>query len=154
MNQLWVHMSPHPEPPSFSILSFWVVPEHQLWMPCFMHWICTGHLFYIFYMFQCYSLKSSHPCLLPHSPKVCSIHSLIKKKVTVWPYDTDHNDQYMILFNRKTVYTWVEPVKNTYVYKYLSKNTFPLLSIVQFHLGTVQEVFPRFRRNLKGSTKI
>ena len=25
-------------------------------------------------MFQCYSLKSSHPPLLPHSPKVCSLH--------------------------------------------------------------------------------
>ena len=25
-------------------------------------------------MFQCYSLKSSHSCLLPQSPKVCSLH--------------------------------------------------------------------------------
>ena len=25
-------------------------------------------------MFQCYSLKSSHPRLLPQSPKVCSLH--------------------------------------------------------------------------------
>ena len=25
-------------------------------------------------MFQCYSLKSSHLCLLPHSPEVCSSH--------------------------------------------------------------------------------
>ena len=28
----------------------------------------------VIYMFQCYSLKSSHPCLLPQSPKDCSIH--------------------------------------------------------------------------------
>ena len=28
-------------------------------------------------MFQCYSLKSSHPCLLPLSPKVCSLHLCI-----------------------------------------------------------------------------
>ena len=28
----------------------------------------------IIYMFQCYSLKSSHPHLLPQSPKDCSIH--------------------------------------------------------------------------------
>ena len=28
----------------------------------------------IIYMFQCYSLKSSHPRLLPQSPKVCSLH--------------------------------------------------------------------------------
>ena len=26
------------------------------------------------YMFQCYSLKSSHPRLLPQSPKICSLH--------------------------------------------------------------------------------
>ena len=25
-------------------------------------------------MLQCYSLKSSYPCLLPQSPKVCSLH--------------------------------------------------------------------------------
>ena len=25
-------------------------------------------------MFQCYSLISPHPCLLPQSPKVCSLH--------------------------------------------------------------------------------
>ena len=28
----------------------------------------------VMYMFQCYSLKSSHPHLLPLSPKVCSLH--------------------------------------------------------------------------------
>ena len=28
----------------------------------------------VIYIFQCYSLKSSHPCLPPLSPKVCSLH--------------------------------------------------------------------------------
>ena len=28
----------------------------------------------VIYMFQCYSLKSSHPHLLPQSPKVCSLY--------------------------------------------------------------------------------
>ena len=28
----------------------------------------------IVYLFQCCSLRTSHPCLLPQSPKVCSIH--------------------------------------------------------------------------------
>ena len=37
-----------------------------------LHWPSTLHV--IIYMFQCYSLKSSHPLLLPHSPKVCSLH--------------------------------------------------------------------------------
>ena len=35
-------------------------------------WRCVSQL--ITYMFQCYSLRSSHPRLLPQSPKVCSIH--------------------------------------------------------------------------------
>ena len=32
----------------------------------------VSHL--IIYMFQCYSLRSSHPRLLPQSPKVCYTH--------------------------------------------------------------------------------
>ena len=28
----------------------------------------------VIYIFQCYSLKSFHPLLLPQSPKVCSLH--------------------------------------------------------------------------------
>ena len=43
------HVSPHPEPPPTSLSTpfLWVVPEHQLWVPCFIHQTCTGHLFYI-----------------------------------------------------------------------------------------------------------
>ena len=48
MNQPWVHVSPTSWTPSclpsHPIPSLWVVPEHQLWVPCFMHWTCTGHL--------------------------------------------------------------------------------------------------------------
>ena len=50
MNQPWVYMYPtilNPLPNSLLTPSLWVVPEHQLWVPCFMHRICTGHLFYI-----------------------------------------------------------------------------------------------------------
>ena len=46
----WCTRVPHPEPPlptSLPTLSLWVFPEHQLWVPCFMHQTCTGHLFYI-----------------------------------------------------------------------------------------------------------
>ena len=52
----------HPSTPALSTLSHasnlnsWSVPRM------------------IIYMFQCYSLKSSHPRLLPQSPKDCSIH--------------------------------------------------------------------------------
>ena len=35
------------------------------------HWLSILHL--VIYMFQRYSLKSSHPLLLPLSPKVCSL---------------------------------------------------------------------------------
>ena len=37
-----------------------------------LHWSSILHM--VMYMFQCYSLKSSHPHLLPLSPKVCSLH--------------------------------------------------------------------------------
>ena len=36
------------------------------------HWSSILHK--VIYMFQCYSLKSSHPRLLPQCPKVCSLH--------------------------------------------------------------------------------
>ena len=36
-----------------------------------LHWSSILHI--VMYMFQCYSLKSSHPGLLPLSPKVCSL---------------------------------------------------------------------------------
>ena len=65
-------VSPHSEPPSTSLPtpSIWVVPEHQLWVPCFVHQTWTGHLFYmVIYMLQCYSLKSgslSLSCIYGH----------------------------------------------------------------------------------------
>ena len=37
-----------------------------------LDWRSVSHM--IIYMFQCYSLKSSHPCLFSQSPKDCSLH--------------------------------------------------------------------------------
>ena len=37
-----------------------------------LHWSSILHM--VIYMFQCYSVKSSYPRLLPHSPKVSSLH--------------------------------------------------------------------------------
>ena len=52
----------HPSAPAPSIL----YPVSNL------DWQFVSYM--ILYMFQCHSPKSSHPLLLPQSPKVCSIH--------------------------------------------------------------------------------
>ena len=81
------HLPPHPIPlghPSASALS-------TLSHASNLDWQSISHM--IIYMFQCYSLKSSHPRLLPQSPKVCSLHLCLfrclayRVIVTVWiPY--------------------------------------------------------------------
>ena len=74
MNQPWVYMCspswPSPSHPSAS--SQGTSPEHPVSCIKPGHMRSISHM--IIYMFQCYSLKSSHPCLLPQSPKVCSLH--------------------------------------------------------------------------------
>ena len=52
----------HPSAPALSTLS------HAL----NLDWRSVSHM--RIYMFQCYSLKSSHPRPLPQSPKICSLH--------------------------------------------------------------------------------
>ena len=62
------HFPPHPIPqgqPSVPALS-------TLSHASNLDWQSTSQM--IIYMFQSYSLKSSHPCLLPQSPNVCSLH--------------------------------------------------------------------------------
>ena len=62
------HFSPHPIPhghPSAPALS--TLPHASN-----LDWRSISHV--IIFMCQCYSLKSSHPRLLPQSPKVCSLH--------------------------------------------------------------------------------
>ena len=78
MNQPWVYMCPHPEPPCH--LPPHPIPQGHPSAPALstlsrtlnLDWRSVSHM--IIYMFQCYSLRSSHPCLLPQSPKVCSLH--------------------------------------------------------------------------------
>ena len=75
-----VHVSFHlqPSPPFHS-------PPHPIPLGCprapalgallhasNLHWSSALHM--VIYMFQCYSLKSFFPCLLPQSPKVCSLY--------------------------------------------------------------------------------
>ena len=73
-----VHMSPYSEPPSN-------LPPHPSPLGCpralalnvLLHALNlygSSILYMVIYMFQHYSLKSSHPRLPPQSPKDCSIH--------------------------------------------------------------------------------
>ena len=66
----------HVSPISLPIPSLRVTAMHWPWAPLshasHLDWRSISHM--IIYMFQCYSLKSSHPCLLPHSPKVCFLY--------------------------------------------------------------------------------
>ena len=77
MDQPRVYMWPHPEPLSH-------LPPHPIPLGCpsalalsalfrasNLDWSSVSHM--IIYMFQCYSLKSSHPRRLPQSPNVCSL---------------------------------------------------------------------------------
>ena len=71
LNQLWVYMCPPSRTP---------LPAPALSVLSFMHRTWTGHLFIshvVIDMFQRYSLKSSHPCLLPQSPKVCWLYQCL-----------------------------------------------------------------------------
>ena len=91
----WIHHGytcvPHPEPPSH------LPPYHiPLGHPSAsalstlshvsnLDWRSVSHM--IIYMFQCYSLKSSHPHPLPQSPKDCSIHvSLLLSRIQGYHY--------------------------------------------------------------------
>ena len=77
MNQPWVdmcpppqlrfHFSPHPIPLGYPRAPALCVLIHAL----NLHWSFVLHM--VIYMFQCYSLRSSHPRPLPQSPKDRSI---------------------------------------------------------------------------------
>ena len=78
MNQPWSYMYfpsrsllPPPSPSHPSGSSQCTSPQH-LSLASNLGWLSVSHL--IIYMFQCCSLRTSHPRLLPQSPKVCSVH--------------------------------------------------------------------------------
>ena len=62
------HLPPHPIPQSHPSAPALSTLSHA----SSLDWWSVSHM--IIYMFQCYSLKSFHPHLLPQSPKVCSLH--------------------------------------------------------------------------------
>ena len=64
---------PSQHPPHCIPLSFPRAPAlSALFHAPNLHWSSILHM--VIYMFQSYSLKSSHPHLLPQRPKVCSLH--------------------------------------------------------------------------------
>ena len=65
------HPLPPPSPSHPSGSSHCTSPE-QLFHASNLGWWSVSPL--IIYMFRCCSLKTSHPCLPPQSPKVCSVH--------------------------------------------------------------------------------
>ena len=62
------HLTPHPIPLGHPIAT----APSTLYHASNLDWQSVSQM--IIYMFQCCSLRSSHPCLLPQSPKDCSIH--------------------------------------------------------------------------------
>ena len=80
-----IHVSPHPEIPFSSLSAPYPSVLSQstsfgaLLHVSNFHWSSILHM--VMYMFQCYSLKSPHPCLLPLSPKVCSLIYWLFKSV-------------------------------------------------------------------------
>ena len=78
MNQPWIYMHsssrsplPPPSPPNPSGSSQCNKPDH-LSHASSLGWCSVSPQ--IIYMFQCCSIETSHPCLLPQSPKFCSVH--------------------------------------------------------------------------------
>ena len=65
MNLPWVHVVPHPEPPSHlpPVLSFWVIPVHQPQASCIMHQTWTGDSFHIWYHTCFNAILPNHPTL-------------------------------------------------------------------------------------------
>ena len=59
----------NPPPTSLLTLSLWVIPEPWLWVPCFMHQTCPGHLFYI-WKYTCFSAILSNHATLAFSHRV------------------------------------------------------------------------------------
>ena len=68
-----IHVFPilNPTPSSLPIPSLWVMPVHQPWASCIMHWTCTGDSFHIWY-YTCFN------AILPNHPTLTLSHRVQK----------------------------------------------------------------------------
>ena len=88
MNQPWIYMcspSQYPLPPpslSHSSRSSQCTSPEHLSHASNLGWRSVSPL--IVYLFQYYSLRTSHPRLLPQSPKVCSVHLCLFFSFAYW----------------------------------------------------------------------
>ena len=95
----WIHHRytcvPHPEPPSFFPphtipVGHLSAPAPSIQYPASnLDWWFVSYM--ILYMFQCHSPKSSHPLLLPQSPKDCSINLYSPTLTSIHEYWKNHS---------------------------------------------------------------
>ena len=114
MNQPWMYMCPpsrtplpppSPSPPrgcpSTPALS-------ALFHTLNLDWWSISHT--VIYIYQCCSLRSSHPLLLPQSPKVCSLHLCLFWK---WSESESHSVVSDSLPSHGLYSPWNSPGQNT-----------------------------------------
>ena len=103
MNQPQMYMCPPPSWTPLPLPSGWSQSTGFGCPASCMELASVLHM--VMYMFQCYSLKSSHPHLLPLSPKVCSLYLclLCRPACRVIGYQLFFMNRYTKIFNKLLV---------------------------------------------------
>ena len=104
MNQPQVYMCPlsqtclpSPSPSHLSGLSQFTQTLSAPFHASNLDWSSISQM--VIYMFQCYSLKSSHPLPLPLSPKVCSLHlCLLLSRIQGYHYHLSKFHIYVLIY--------------------------------------------------------
>ena len=122
-------LPPHPIPQGSHI----VLALHAQLHASNLDWSSISHM--VIYMFQCYSLKSSHPCLLPQSPKICSLYLCLFYFLILFFYWIIVNLQYF----RNTA-EWLSHIYiYTHIYIWLHIHTYILFQIL-LHYRPPQDI--------------